>query len=91
MYIKPLRTSKQASEWQNVNNNSVGTDLRARGVEEEHDSYQQCLKHVTLRHAYKSSAYFGKMSVTAVLEQICMLEMLKSTAVTSSVLTNAKN
>ena len=33
----------------------------------------------------------GKISATAVLEQICTLDMLNSTTVTSSVLTNAEN
>ena len=55
---KPQRTSKQVSEWQNVSDNCAGTNLHARGAKEEHDSYQQCLNHVTLRHVYKSSAYF---------------------------------
>ena len=55
---KPQRPSKQASEWQNVSDNCAGTDLGARGAEEQHDAYQQCLNHVTLRHVYKPSAYF---------------------------------
>ena len=33
MYIKPWRTSKQASKWQNVSDGCAGTDLRARGAE----------------------------------------------------------
>ena len=59
-YLKPQRTSKQASEWKNVSDSCAGTDVRVRGAEEEHDGYQQRLNHTTLRHVhvYKSSAYF---------------------------------
>ena len=58
MYIKPQRSSKQVSEWQNVSDSCAGRDLHAREAEEEHDSYQQHLSHVTLRQVHKSSLYF---------------------------------
>ena len=52
MYRKPHCTSKQASKRQNVSNSCAGRDLLARGAEEEHDGYQECLNHVTLHHVY---------------------------------------
>ena len=71
MYIKPQRTSKQASEWQNVSDNSAGTNLCARGAEEEHNGYQHCLNPCIQIAMYTnpqrtSKQASGKTSATAV-------------------------
>ena len=81
-YIKRRHTSKQASEWQNVSDSCATTDLHTRGAKEGHNGYQQHLNHVTCvtytNPQSTSKEVSGQMPATVVLEQICVLEMLKT-------------